>query len=404
MLTKSVACVTAALALAWAPSAQATRDFAAAQRVTKGAGVTVALLSSGVGWVDGIGDSFKGEHDLLRRTKDPLRRTKQEDGDPAPAASEGTAAPGGPFAGRDPAKVTGTRLAALLTAPTGLVPDANVLSVRVEPDPQDFADPEAMAAWRAADLPGERYLEAIRWAVDHGAGVIVLDSVFPAPDERLREAVGYALDANAVLVTPVRPGQDPRYPAGLPGVLGVAPLGDDGRPVYEARNHAVVLSAPGHPRDLPAPDGSTGAADPGLAAAAQVGAAAAMLQSRFPGITSAQAGQALTATARRPHGAAWKDSADFAYDTAIGFGQVNPAGALIEAERIMSAPAGQAGVPEETVFGGGPPPAPVAAGHDGPLLYGSAALLGAGALLLAGVVLLLRRHSRAGGQGAEVQK
>ncbi|MFI6481974.1 hypothetical protein ACIBH1_28870 [Nonomuraea sp. NPDC050663] len=401
MLIKSVACVAAGLALASAPSAEATRDFAAAQRVTKGAGVTVALLSSGVGWADGIGDSFKGEHDLLRRTE-------PEDGDPAPAGTVGTVGavdPDDPFAGRDPAKVTGTRLAALLTAPAGLVPDANVLSVRVEPDPQDFRDPGAMRAWRAADLPGERYLEAIRWAVDHGAGVIVLDSVFPAPDERLREAVGYALDANAVLVTPVRPGESPRYPAGLPGVLGVAPLGDDGRPVYQARNHAVLLSAPGHPRDLPAPDGSTGAADPGLAAAAQVGAAAAMLQARFPGITSAQAGQALTATARRPHGAAWKDSADFAYDTAIGFGQVNPAGALIEAERIMTAPARQAGVPEETVFGGGPPPAPMAvAAHDAQLVYGSAGLLGAGTLLLAGVVLLLRRHGRAGGQGTEVQK
>ncbi|MFD7455107.1 S8 family serine peptidase [Kitasatospora sp. NPDC059827] len=192
----------------------------------------------------------------------------------------------------------------------GLAPDARVLAVAVTDD----------AGSTTPDLLGA----GIRAAVDRGARVIAVVVPVPGPSDALSEAVGYAAAHRALVVAPVGPdargaGSAAVFPASYPGVLAVASVGPGGAPatVPEGR---VDLAAPGEGVTGPGPDGGAfTASGPGCATAYVAGAAALLLALR-PELTPEQLTRRLEATAYHP-GTALPDRA-------VGYGTVDPVAAV----------------------------------------------------------------------------
>lgn len=122
------------------------------------------------------------------------------------------------------------------------------------------------------------------------------------------------------------------FPAGLPHVLSVAALDEDGSPSYfSTANAAVDVAAPGNELPLNVPrrfdddgtrDGFTLASGTSFAAPIAAGAAAWLLSAR-PELSGAQAGDLLRGTA--------VDVAAKGYDVNTGYG-------LINIERALAAP------------------------------------------------------------------
>ncbi|MFE6872737.1 S8 family serine peptidase [Kitasatospora sp. NPDC057692] len=303
--------------------------------LSRGAGVTVAVIGSGVDASAGAGTgALAGRLSLGPRL--------HGDGD----------------AGRD-CVGHGTVLASLIAGrrtadggPSGLAPGAKVLSVAVTDD----------AGSTNADL----LARGIRAAADGGARIAVVAAPVAEAAPALAEAVSYATAKGMLLVAPVGPdGQStagPAYPAGYPGVLAVAALGADGAPAAGLPS-AEPAAAPGAPGgrasrvDLVAPGEALLAAGPGGGtftasgpsySAALVAGAAALVLGRSPSLTVDQLAERLRTTAYRP-GTALPDPA-------VGWGTVDPMTALA-AGGSPTAPATDAGgraTPEPVVV---PPPA-----------------------------------------------
>ncbi|WP_380283763.1 S8 family serine peptidase [Kitasatospora purpeofusca] len=296
--------------------------------LSRGAGVTVAVIGSGVDASAGAGTgALAGRLALGPRL--------HGEGD----------------AGRD-CVGHGTVLASLIAgrrtadgAPSGVAPGAKVLAVAVTDD----------AGSTSADL----LARGIRAAADGGARIAVVGTPIAEASPALADAVGYATAKGMLLVAPVGPdGQAvaaPVYPAGYPGVLAVAALGADGAPADGPASSAVSSAAPSVPAaggsggsggrasrvDLVAPGEALLAAGPGGGtftasgpsyAAALVAGAAALVLGRSPSLTVEQLAERLRTTAYRP-GTALPDPL-------VGWGTVDPVTA---------------------VAAGGPPTAPPAA-------------------------------------------
>jgi hypothetical protein len=127
---------------------------------------------------------------------------------------------------------------------------------------------------------------------------------------------------------------------------------------------------------------------------AWVASTAAMVRAEHPKLTPAQVEQAITSSARHPASG---------YDTGVGFGLVNPIGALRAAAAIEKNPpllTAQQGVVADKIRFGGPPPAKIqAVRYNTALLAGFGGLAGAGFLAVVLVVFLAirrRRRARAG--------
>ncbi|WP_344552075.1 S8 family serine peptidase [Kitasatospora saccharophila] len=322
----------------------------------RGAGVTVAVLGSGVdAGLGGDGGVLAGRLRLGPRLYGP----------------------GG--AGRD-CVGHGTFLAALVAArpgsgpgPVGVAPEATVLAVAVTDD----------AGTTTADL----LARGIRAAADGGARIAVVGVPVPAPDQALTDAVGYAAAKNVLLVAPAAPddqqGADPVYPAGYPGVLAVAAVGPGGTAAGPTTGSAssgggstarVDLAAPGEGLRAAGPGGGQVSSSGPSGAAALVGGTAALVLSREPDLTAAQLAARLEATAYRP-GTALPDPA-------VGWGTVDPAAAVAARQKDAAVPAAADPV---TV-----PPAP-----DRTAVTRATALAAASALLTA-VVALAAAAVRAG--------
>ncbi|MFD7730573.1 S8 family serine peptidase [Kitasatospora phosalacinea] len=336
----------------------------------RGAGVTVAVLGSGVdAAAGGDGGVLAGRLRLGPRLYGP----------------------GG--AGRD-CVGHGTFLAALVAArpgsgpgPVGVAPEATVLAVAVTDD-AGTTTPDLLA-------------RGIRAAVDGGARIAVVGVPVPAPNQALTDAVGYAAAKNVLLVAPVAPddqqGTDPVYPAGYPGVLAVAAVGPDGTATGTgtATGSGTAASGGGTARvDLAAPGEGLRAAGPGgghvtssgpSGAAALVGGTAALVLSREPDLTAVQLAARLESTAYRP-GTALPDPA-------VGWGTVDPVAAVAARPQDAAAPPVAAPV---TV-----PPAPDrTAVTRATALAGASAVLAAAVALAAAAVRAGRRRAAAGGAGA----
>jgi subtilisin family serine protease len=350
-------------------------DAPAAWRTSLGAGVTVAVLDTGV--------------------------------DPATPDLAGSVVSGPDFtAGADPAGyhpplLHGTYIASLIAAHgsgrddqlgvIGVAPRARILSVRVilddgEPGSTAYDDDQ-----RYANAIGK----GIYYAVAHGAEVINMSLGSQQPTAYLRAAVASALGKGVVVVASAgndgtASGFDPYvYPASFTGVIAVAAVTGNGtRASFSEQNAAVVLSAPGVDVVGAGPNGEYLDAEGTSPAAALVSGVAALIKSRYPGLSPALVRQALitSATRRPPDG----------YSPGTGFGEVDAVTALAAAARL-AALRPSAGLAPGALFaslgtagkaGTGRQPIQVVY-RDTAAIDGYTAAAGAGALCFLGALVLL---------------
>lgn len=382
-LLAALAAGTAVAALAAAPaSADAVRnaDWALAAlhaqtawQTTKGAGVTVAVLDTGV---DSTHPDLTGQ---VLTGKDMVGFGARR-GDRA-WARHGTGmaaiiAGHGHGAGHD---------AGVL----GLAPQARILPVRVI-----LEDKDPLRA-KARSTRGDALPEGIRWAVDHGADVINLslgdDSATAAPVAAEDDAIRYALSKGVVVVASAGNGGEEAdrssYPAAYPGVIAVAAVDKRGTHAgFSTRRWYAAVSAPGVDVVIADPDRTYYEGWGTSAASAYVSGAAALIRSADPRLSPAQIKQVLEQTTRHKPAGGRTDE--------LGTGLIDPAAALAAAAELEPAPATPvaAGYPH-AYFGAGPAPAPHPADRAQLLGDGLAtAFATAGAALIAAAALLWFRR------------
>jgi type VII secretion-associated serine protease mycosin len=270
------------------PWAQARLTPEAVWHLTRGAGVTVAVVDSGV---DAAVPQLSG-----RVVPGPDLGAGRADSD---CTGHGTFA-AGLIAARPVAGVPFV----------GVAPDATILSIRYADGAQDGAT--------------ARLAEAVRVAVDAGARVVcVCAEAFDAGGQ-LRDAIRYASarDVLVVAASPATPTDGPRPdPDVLRDVLAVGAIDKTGAAVHVAGLGVTDLVAPG------ADVTSVGPAGPGHwvsggrgYAAAFVAATAALVRAYHTRLTAAQVERRLEATADHPGGTL--------PDARLGWGVVNPYAAV----------------------------------------------------------------------------
>ena len=281
----------------------------------------------------------------------------------------------------------------------GIAPKARILSIRVIPEKTD-------PGYRTYNAEPEQRIQqslarGIRDAVDDGAKVLSMSLGYTQPSAVVRSALQYALDRGVVLVASSgNSGEDDvrsddglapvSFPAEYPGVLSVAAVKSDGSVAgFSSNNLSVQVAAPGY--DVPAQgrDGQYWLIS-GTSPACAVGAGiAALIKSRYPALAPSLVLRAMTGTAR--------NSPPGSYSTRTGFGTLDAVAALRAAGRLAAQrPAGSA-VAASAHFGAGSvsPAAPVAPRGDDALVWFSAlafvSLAGAG---VAGARVSRRRGAR----------
>jgi subtilisin family serine protease len=273
----------------------------------------------------------------------------------------------------------------------GVAPQSRVLSVRVITDKHD---PGYAAYERQSPHRGQVELAAaIRYAVGHGAEVISMSLGYGAPSRPVRAALQDAYDHRVVVVASSGnsgteaeargKGTAPySFPASYPGVLGVAAVAQDRQPAsFSSDNVSVQVAAPGVNVPAQGRDGGYWLVSGTSPACALTAGVAALIKSRYPRLTDAQVGNAITTSAwHRPRGGP---------DEQVGFGTVNAAAALRAARRIDRQGGAARTVAASSHFGGGlaavpgPPVAP--RGLAGLLLF---CLLGVACLAMIGFAAL----------------
>jgi type VII secretion-associated serine protease mycosin len=302
-----------------------------AWKMSKGAGVTVAVLDSGV---VGTRADLTGQ---VTTGKD---------------FAGGTAVPGDPQWGAH-----GTGMASVIAGHghgpgnssgiMGVAPAAKILSVRVIRD-----DESPDRGLQETSL--QPISQGIRYAVDNGAKVISMSLGGTVPgsdtdDTAEADAVRYALAHGvSVVVAAGNSGDDPltdvtEYPAGERGVIGVAAVDSNGkRASFSSTGWDVAVAAPGVdiPMALPIDDpNNVNYADFGTVidsstligagtspACAYVAGVVALVRSAYPNLSPAQISQLLKDTAsHRPAGGR---------NDQIGSGIVDPVAALKAAANL----------------------------------------------------------------------
>ncbi|MFE6714547.1 type VII secretion-associated serine protease mycosin [Streptomyces sp. NPDC057695] len=267
----------------------------------------------------------------------------------------------------------------------GIAPDARILPVRVILESTDKARD------KARKTRGTALADGIRWAADHGADVINMslgdDSKSAHPDAGEDAAVQYALAKGVSVVASAGNGGEKgdhiSYPAAYPGVIAVTAVDRYGTHAsFSTRRWYATVSAPGVDIAIADPDQRYYEGWGTSAAAAFASGAVALVRSAHPDLTPAQVKRLLIDTARnRPEGGR---------SDAKGYGTVDPAaaieaGAKIEGGDPKTAVAGYRG----RHFGPGPLPAPEESRPVGLL---APAAGGLGVLLLLTAVILRRAH------------
>ncbi|MGF1428318.1 S8 family serine peptidase [Kitasatospora sp. LaBMicrA B282] len=336
------------------PWSQSLLDPQRAWPFSQGAGVTVAVLSTGVDGTSGV---------LGNRLK--LGPHENGSGD----------------AGHD-CVGEGTFLAGLIAAKqqdgmgfAGLAPAATVLAVSVTDE----------AGTTSADL----LAKGIRAAADAGARVIDVAVPVPAADGGLKDAVDYADAKGALVIAPAAPDTPATggsgggsYPAGYPEVLSVSDVGPVGAPAGAAPSAGstptrVDLVAPGDAVMSVGPGGAgffTGTG-PSFATAVVAGSAALVLGAH-PTLTRDQLVHRLETTAYHP--------GTVLPDPRFGYGTVDPVAAVtavLPEEQGATAPP-----PPRTAPLTMPPPVHQTAGSQAAAVAGGAfgvmVLVGLAALVL----------------------
>lgn len=300
-------------------------DARDAWRTSTGAGVTVAVVDSGV---DGSHPDLTGQ--VLAGTD---LVTEAGDGETDPVGHGTTVA--GLIAGR---RDDGRGV-------EGLAPDAKILPVRVLDEENRYDDALIVA-------------RGVRWAVDHGAQVINMSLGGIGDSPALAAAIDYAFAKDVVIVactgnlTPSSPVDKVWYPAREPGVIAVAGLERDTNSLWSGSitGPETVLTAPA--------TGLVGARPGGYwqvqgtsFAAPLVAASAALLRSRWPHMSAANVVNRLISTAH--------DLGPAGRDDHFGYGLVDPVAALAStAPSVSRNPLDDATSPGIAGFGPAPGTAP----------------------------------------------
>ena len=205
----------------------------------------------------------------------------------------------------------------------GIAPEARILPVRVileDDDPQRT---------KARNTRGNALAEGIRWAADHGADVINLslgdDSASAHPEPAEDEAVQYALKKGVAVVASAGNGGDKgdhiSYPAAYPGVIVATAVDRYGtRSSFSTRRWYATVGAPGEDVVIADPDHKYYQGWGTSAASAFVSGAVALVKAAHPGLAPAQIKKLLEDTARNAPAGGRDDSR--------GFGFIDPAAAI----------------------------------------------------------------------------
>ncbi|WP_181808633.1 type VII secretion-associated serine protease mycosin [Streptomyces shenzhenensis] len=334
-----------------------------AWRTTKGKGITVAVLDTGVeaDHPDLVGNVLTAK-DMIGFGAGPGDRDWARHG----TAMAGIIAGHGHGAGDGDGVM-------------GVAPEARILPVRVILEDGDSA------RTRARSTRGDALAEGIRWAADHGADVINLslgddsDSAHPEPSED--EAIQYALKKDVVVVASAgnggKKGDHISYPAAYPGVIAATAVDRFGvRASFSTRRWYATVSAPGDDIVIADPDHKYYEGWGTSAASAFVSGAVALIKAARPGLTPAQIKKLVEDTAgNAPSGGR---------DDSRGFGMIDPAAAIKAAANLKTRNLTSASYGKK-YFGSGPDPeekaagatdwaAPLAGGTGGVLLVAAAVL------------------------------
>jgi membrane-anchored mycosin MYCP len=271
--------------------------------LTQGAGVTVAILDSGV-----------------QASLPDLRGAVVPGGDTTGARTSGMTDDDYPDDGH------GTQMAVLIagqglqSGPVGIAPAAKILPVRV-----GGLDVSAFGGTDATIAAG------IRYAADHGAKVINMSVAGPTESASachpvLQDAVAYALEHNVVVVAAAgnsaKAGNPPESPASCAGVLAVGAVSPDLTSFPDSeRQPYVAVSAPGNDIGLLGMDGLYFPDRGGTScSSAFVSGEAALVRSRYPSMPWYQVVQRIINTALPEGSPVPNDS--------FGYGIVRIAGAV----------------------------------------------------------------------------
>jgi subtilisin family serine protease len=381
-----VGCLQAAGVLLAAPArADAVRDsemwvldalnVQPAWAITRGQGVTVAVIDSGV------------NGDVSDLTGAVIQ---------GPDLTGVHTAPSNPNWG-----VHGTWMASLIAGHghdgggsgiIGVAPKSRVLSIRVI---TDKGDPNFRAYEHESVSQSQGELaSAIQYAVSDHAAVISMSLGYSLQSRQVRSALQDAYDHNVVVVASAgnSAGQAPRgpdgqapysFPADYPGVLAVGALTQSGQPAgFSSNNLSVQVAAPGSAVPAQGRDGRYWIVTGTSPACALTAGVAALIKSRYPDLSDAQVIRAITSSttpSSRPAGG---------YDDEVGFGEVNAGAALAAAGRVAAAAPASGGLQPGSHFGGGvgaiPAPPVRPRGDTDIVLY---CLLGAVGLALTAVAV-----------------
>ncbi|MEV4537343.1 S8 family serine peptidase [Asanoa sp. NPDC049518] len=322
-------------------------DVGRAHQVTRGTGVIVGLVDTGV----------DGTHPDLQRSVLPGIVI-----DPS-GRGDGTTDQSG----------HGTAMAGLIAGHgrgshgvLGIAPASKVLPI-VDTASGDLTSPNLTA-------------DGINWAIDHGATVVNV-SASGGPTIKLQRAVERALRENVVVVAAAGNAPSPiiGFPANYPGVLAVGASDRDGAVAgVSVRGAGMVLLAPGvdimTTRLQSAYGAGTGTSD----SAAIVSGAVALVRSRFPHLSAVEVIHRLTATAT--------DKATPGRDEAYGYGVLNIVAALTADVPPLSPSAPATTTSAAAAPDGGQPPQRSA--------IGIVALVGAGVLIGGFILIVLARRHR----------
>ncbi len=267
-------------------------QVASAWDVSRGSGVTVAIVDSGV----------NGSDPRLQRALLPGINLVNDGTDPngwTDLYGHGTA-----IAGQIAARPSDA------STLTGLAPNVKILPVRV------YAATDEQTAEAGHGLTTDRLVAGIRAAADAGAQIINVSISNESASDEIDQAVAYATSKGSLVVASAGNVQGAldvtsggttqlRYPAASPGALGVTASSVPGNTVTDASVHGahVDIAAPGqsiltlglntgdcvYAADAPATSYATG----------YISAAAALVAAEFPKETPEQWAYRLTATALR---------------------------------------------------------------------------------------------------------
>jgi hypothetical protein len=347
-----------------------------AWQITKGSGVIVAVLSTHVDSVTGLSGKLITGPDYAP--------------EPGAPATEGTVLA---------SLIAGSGLTSSDPFGTiGRAPGARILALQIV----DFGGGHAAARFQRFGTWDVLEAKAIRYAVRHGAKVIVTDeSGYPGPSQtytKLPAAVAYAISRNVVVlgggyVWGHRANAQQQVPDDLPGVINysgtvISGLPGPPRKLRSPANYSVVVTAPANVLLATGPGNGIYSAFNSLSSRAWVAGTVALIKSVYPRISPALVARALaTSASYHPRRG---------YTARLGFGLVNPDGALHAAARLRklrrTARAGGAVQSPSARFGAGPQPVITAVHHSAARLAGYAAPIVVGAVLLLSGLLLARRR------------